>query len=123
LGLPSCDVIYVNAGVACPPASWLRALRPGGRMIFPWHPAERAGLTMLLTRSSGHGFSVKPLMRAWFIPCVGASSAELCIKAPSPPETRLVRSAWLSADRKPDDTAIAVYREMWFSYEEAGRQG
>lgn len=32
-GLPSSDIIYVNAGVAAPPAEWLKALKPGGRIL------------------------------------------------------------------------------------------
>ena len=114
LSLPASDLIYVNAGVVAPPRSWLEALRPRGRMIFPWRPTDNIGLTMLLT-SSGSGFEVKPLMPSWFIPCVGASSGEQCMKVPGRDEARSVRSAWLSADRKPDETALAVYKDMWFS--------
>jgi protein-L-isoaspartate(D-aspartate) O-methyltransferase len=34
-GLPSCDALYVNAGATDPVDSWLDALRPGGRLLFP----------------------------------------------------------------------------------------
>src|SRR3954469_12834965 len=112
--LPPSDLIYVNAGVMVPPPSWLRALRPQGRMIFPWRPSEIVGLTLLLTRE-GAAFSVKPLGPSWFIPCVGASNEDECIKVPDAGEARSARSAWLIADRKPDDTAVAVYTQMWFS--------
>ena len=43
------DIIYVNAGVAAPPEQWLQALRPGGRMLFPWCPSEDAGVALLVT--------------------------------------------------------------------------
>ncbi|TNC07829.1 methyltransferase domain-containing protein [Methylobacterium terricola] len=41
LPLPDCDVIYVNAGVVSPPGRWLKALRPGGRIVFPWRPSKQ----------------------------------------------------------------------------------
>ncbi len=116
LDLPPSDLIYVNAGVVAPPRSWLEALRPSGRMIFPWRPLKDVGLTLLVGRS-GVGFSVRPLMRSWFIPCVGASSSDAAIKPPTSREARSVRSIWLTTDRKPDDTAAAVYEHVWFSTE------
>jgi protein-L-isoaspartate(D-aspartate) O-methyltransferase len=114
LPLPAADLIYVNAGVVAPPLSWLEALRPNGRMIFPWRPTENIGLTLLVKRR-GAGFEVKPLMPSWFIPCIGASSAEECTKVPGRDEARSVRSAWLPSHRKPDATAVAVYGHIWFS--------
>src|SRR5436305_11207468 len=114
LPLPRSDLIYVNAGVVAPPPAWLQALRPGGRMIFPWRPSEAVGLTLLLTRL-GAAFSVKPLGPSWFIPCVGASNERECTKIPDSREAWSARSAWLHADREPDGTAVAVYRQMWFS--------
>jgi protein-L-isoaspartate(D-aspartate) O-methyltransferase len=114
LALPPSDLIYVNAGVAAPPPSWLQALRPQGRMIFPWRPSEQVGLTVLLCRASA-GFKVKPLGPSWFIPCVGASNAEQCKKTPNSREAWSARSAWLTSDRKPDKTAVAIYKQVWFS--------
>ncbi|WP_107676227.1 protein-L-isoaspartate O-methyltransferase [Agrobacterium sp. LAD9] len=113
--LPLSDVIYVNAGVAAPPADWLRALKPGGRMIFPWRPSEEVALTLLI-RSENGGFSVTPLMPAWFIPCVGASKEVTPSRvAASFAEARSIRSIWRTADRAPDHSAIAIYPEVWFS--------
>jgi protein-L-isoaspartate(D-aspartate) O-methyltransferase len=112
--LPSSDLIYVNAGVAAPPASWLRSLRPKGQLIFPWRPSESVGLTLLVTRREGD-FEVKPLMPSWFIPCIGASDTSECVKAPDMDEARAVRSVWLSSDRPPDVTAAAVFADVWFS--------
>ena len=114
LGMPPSDLIYINAAVVAPPLAWLKALRPGGRMIFPWRPADNIGLTVLLTEA-GYGFAGKILMSAWFIPCVGASNPNVCIKAPTSSEARTLHSAWLTADRQPDDTAVAIYDDMWFS--------
>jgi protein-L-isoaspartate(D-aspartate) O-methyltransferase len=114
VGLPACDLIYVNAGVAAPPVSWLQSLCPQGRMIFPWRPSESVALTLLVTRFA-QGFEVKPLMPVWFIPCVGASDTSGCSRAPDLEEARNVRSVWLSAERMPDDSAVAVFPDIWFS--------
>jgi protein-L-isoaspartate(D-aspartate) O-methyltransferase len=114
LPLPPSDLIYVNAGVVAPPISWLRALRPDGRMIFPWRPSAKVAITMLITRS-GLGFEARPLMPAWFIPCVGASNADDCTKVPTGREARAVRSVRLLDDQLPDETAVAVYKDIWFS--------
>jgi protein-L-isoaspartate(D-aspartate) O-methyltransferase len=112
--LPQSDIIYVNAGVVAPPAAWLKALRPGGRMIFPWRPAERVPLAMLVTRTD-KGFACDPFMRAWFIPCIGASTADLAAKIPTREEAMRSRSIWLMSDKAPDRTATAIFGDVWFS--------
>lgn len=114
LPLSASDLIYVNAGVVVPPVAWLKALKPGGRMIFPWQPVEGIGLAVLVTRTES-AFAVRPLMPAWFIPCIGASDANHCTRAPSIPEARAIRWLWLTEDQKPDETAVAIFPEMWFS--------
>ncbi len=114
LQLPDSDVIYVNAGVVVPPTAWLKALKPGGRLIFPWNPTPELGLTILVTRVNTV-YIAQPLMPAWFIPCMGASDSSQCIKAPRVAEARTIRSLWLTANRKPDVTAVAIYPDMWFS--------
>jgi protein-L-isoaspartate(D-aspartate) O-methyltransferase len=114
LPLPASDLIYVNAGVTAPPLSWLQALRPQGRMIFSWRPSQDVGLALVVTRGR-NGFGVKPLMNSYFIPCVGASDAETCIKTPDEREAWSVRSVWLSAEREPDETAVAICEHLWFS--------
>jgi protein-L-isoaspartate(D-aspartate) O-methyltransferase len=114
LPLPPSDLIYVNAGVAAPPLGWLKALRPQGRMIFPWRPSQAAGLAIIITRQRA-GFSVKPVMASYFIPCVGASDAEQCLKVPDLREAWSARSVWLASDREPDGTAVAICKDLWFS--------
>lgn len=114
LPLPQADLIYVNAGVVAPPISWLEALRLGGRLIFPWQADERNGPAVLIKRTEV-GYAARPLMPVWFIPCIGASDASLCSKVPSAAETRTIRSIWLTRDRAPDETAVAIYRDLWFS--------
>jgi len=108
------DIIYVNAGVVAPPAPWLKALKPGGRLIFPWRPSETVGLAVLVTRMDS-GFACRPFMGSWFIPCVGASVAGPEAKTPTRERAARTRSIWLSASKAPDRTATAVFGDVWFS--------
>ncbi len=112
--LPRSDLIYVNAGIVAPPLQWLAALRPNGRMVFPWHPSEKIGLAILVTRSAA-GFSCESFMASWFIPCLGASQAGPNDRIPTPSQARRTRSLWLASDKAPDDTATAVFGDVWFS--------
>lgn len=112
--LPASDLIYVNAGVNAPPTHWLRAVRQHGRIIFPWRPAPRVGLALVLTRHES-GFTVKPIMPAWFIPCVGISEDQKCLKPPTLQAAWSTRSAWLNVEKMPDETATAIYDQLWFS--------
>jgi protein-L-isoaspartate(D-aspartate) O-methyltransferase len=114
--LPDCDVIYVNAGVVAPPLSWLDALKPGGRLVFPWRPAADIGLAVLAIRMQG-GFSVRILGSAWFIPCAGASNEATTMKKPTHGEARRAKSIVLRSERDPDASAVAVYPDLWFSAE------
>ncbi len=113
--LPPADVIYVNAGVVAPDAGWLRALRPGGRLIFPWQPVAHWGTAMLVTRRPG-GFSAKPVMSVGVIACSGEKHHRRADQ-PVPHAEIKTRSVWLATDRKPDHTATAVYEDVWFSTE------
>ncbi len=110
------DIIYVNAGVIAPPVRWLKSLKLRGRMIFPWRPAPEIGLAVLAGRSST-GFPVRIVGSSWFIPCSGASDRALSLKTPTPHEVRASRSIVLTAERAPDDTATAIYPDVWFSSE------
>jgi len=112
--LPDADVIYVNAGVVAPPISWLRALRPGGRIIMPWQANDRIGLAVLVTRTD-EGYAAKALMPAFFIPCIGASDPAQCSKVPTVGDAWSIRSIWLARERLADDTAVAIYKDLWFS--------
>ncbi|UVK47736.1 protein-L-isoaspartate O-methyltransferase [Mesorhizobium sp. AR07] len=112
--LPPSDIIYVNAGVVAPPAGWLKAMRPRGRMIFPWRPAERVPLAVMVTRTE-QGFACDPFMRSWFIPCVGASVADPAAKIPTRNQAARSRSIWLTQDKAPDRTATAIFGGVWFS--------
>ena len=114
LELPPSDLIYVSAGVAAPPEQWLAALRPGGRLIFPWRPTAEVALAMLVKRVPA-GFEARPLMSSWFIPCAGASGPKGCTLAPNPSTARRIRSLHLSHVCAPDESAVAIYAHAWFS--------
>jgi protein-L-isoaspartate(D-aspartate) O-methyltransferase len=118
--LPPSDVIYVNAGVVAPPLQWLDALKPGGRLVFPWRPAHGIGLAVLATRQP-NGFALRILGGAWFIPCSGASDEAITVKQPAQREARRARSIVLSQDRAPDASAVAVYPDLWFSSHAPGK--
>ena len=48
--LPQADLIYVCAGAAQPSRTWLDALRPGGRLLFPLAPTGVFGGMLRITR-------------------------------------------------------------------------
>jgi protein-L-isoaspartate(D-aspartate) O-methyltransferase len=110
------DIIYVNAGVIAPPVRWLKSLKLRGRMIFPWRPAPEIGLAVIAARGRS-GFAARVVGGSWFIPCSGASDAGMSLKTPMPREARASRSIVLTTERAPDDTATAIYPEVWFSSE------
>jgi protein-L-isoaspartate(D-aspartate) O-methyltransferase len=118
------DIVYVNAGVVAPPRSWLTALNRGGRIMFPWRPAQDIGLGVLARAehagSEPIGFSIRILGSAWFIPCEGASDETATIRMPTAREARLARAIFLRSQREPDASAIAVYRDLWFSSQALG---
>src|SRR3984893_4235762 len=122
LPLPPSDLIYVNAGVVTPPVGWLKALRLQGRMIFPWRTSQTTALAIIISRRQA-GFSVNPVMASYFVPCVGASVAEECIRIPDSREAWSARSVWLTSDREPDETAVAICEDLWFSSSEIPEDG
>lgn len=120
-GIPEADVIYVNAGVTGLPQRWLQALRIGGRLVFPWRPSDRIGMALLITRKP-RGFQVENVGFASFISCIGASEEEAASSAPDLDGVRQIRSVHLVSQKKPDDTAVAVYEDVWFSRSEVPNQ-
>jgi protein-L-isoaspartate(D-aspartate) O-methyltransferase len=112
--LPSADVIYVNAGAVAPDVEWLRALNPGGRLIFPWQPHKGWGPAVLVTRQA-EGFSARSLMTVGFISCSGTSEKISVRDLPTEAAIAAVQSVWIRSDRPPDGSAVAVYGDVWFS--------
>ena len=114
LELPAADIIYVNASVTKPPLQWLKALRPGGRMIFPWQPSRDVGITALITARSA-GYEFEPLMQSRFIQCVGASESFSDRPDLDDETARNIRSVRVRAEQDPDDTSVAAFEHIWFS--------
>ena len=140
--LPSADVIYISAGASMPLDTWLDALRPGGRLLFPLTPADGPGTApgvgamLLVTRpqmptpastardasatdpasSIAEIFSARFLSPAIFIPCVGArdeaTGAKLA-EAFKRGDARNVRS--LRRRTPPDGTAWCAGDGWWLS--------
>jgi protein-L-isoaspartate(D-aspartate) O-methyltransferase len=69
--LPSADVIYVNAGVTQPSWAWLDALRPGGRLLFPFQAVGGLGGMLVIEkpRSGGLAWPARFVARAAFVAC------------------------------------------------------
>ena len=116
VSLPTCDVIYVNAGATHPPSAWLDALKVGGRMIFPLTPNEGFGVMLIVTRSAVDSYAASAISRVAFIPCIGArddaTSASLTA-ALERQSLKEVRS--LKRSTAPDTTAWCVGEDWWLS--------
>jgi protein-L-isoaspartate(D-aspartate) O-methyltransferase len=115
--LPNADIVYVNAGVLAPDVQWLRALNPGGRLIFPWQPQEAWGPAVLVKRQP-NGFTAHSLMNVGFISCSGTNEKAPVKHLTTEASLAAVRSVWIRSDRSPDESAVAVYDKVWFSSEE-----
>jgi protein-L-isoaspartate(D-aspartate) O-methyltransferase len=111
--LPKADIVYVNAGVVAPPASWLHALAPGGRLIFPWQPTANISVAEIVTKTASD-LSMRVLMPSFFIPCEGAVSTSADVEL-SHDKVWSARSIRITEEHPPDDTQIAVYDQVWIS--------
>jgi protein-L-isoaspartate(D-aspartate) O-methyltransferase len=116
--LGSYDVIYVNAGATHPLETWLDAVRPGGRLLFPLTPDEGFGGMLLLTRQQGREFDAEFVSPAAFIPCTGARDrkmAERLATAFRRGNMWEVRS--LRRDTAPDESCWVAGDGWWLSTE------
>ena len=116
------DVIYVSASAPCPPLGWLNALNEGGRLLFPWRAGPRASVALRIARKAD-GFDARAVMPAFYIELEGMAEMGEPSRTPSANEVWQVRSLWLNAEREPDDTAVAIYDDVWFSTEGIGDRG
>jgi protein-L-isoaspartate(D-aspartate) O-methyltransferase len=72
------DAIVVSAGATHPLPSWLAALRPGGRLVFPLTSQRLGGYMLKVTRAGiGERLAATLMCRAWFIPFTGGRDAAL----------------------------------------------
>ncbi len=119
--LPPCDVIYINAGATAPLDSWLDAMRPFGRLLFPLTPdgigdMPAPGGMMLITRVSEQSFDARFLCPAMFVPCIGARdevTARNLAQAFKRGDSMNVRS--LRRNTVPDETCWLSGNGWWLS--------
>jgi protein-L-isoaspartate(D-aspartate) O-methyltransferase len=71
------DVIVASAGATHPQPSWLAALKPGGRLLFPLAPSSGPGAMALLTRRSADSFDARLHYGTYFIAFSGACDPEV----------------------------------------------
>jgi protein-L-isoaspartate(D-aspartate) O-methyltransferase len=119
--LPVADVIYVNAGASHPPASWLDALAPGARLMFPLTPDDGVGAMLLVTHLGAQRYRARFTTSVAFIACRGARrqpDAAAVAAAFRQRSRSKVRSLW--RNRRPDDTAWCVGTDWWLSTAEIG---
>lgn len=119
--LPPADLIYVSAGATHPPDSWLDALAPGGRLIFPLTPAAGFGCMLLVTRRGPGCYAASVLARVRFIPCIGArdhATGRALAQALDTQSLAAVKS--LHRGTTPDRNAWLAGRGWWLSTAEPG---
>lgn len=116
IDVPKSDVIYVNAGATHPPATWLDALRIGGRLVFPLTPNEGFGVMLLVTRLAENAFAASAFMRAAFIPCIGARDDATSASLTSALERQSLKEVRsLRRDSSPDASAWCIGNGWWLS--------
>lgn len=124
--LPSCDLLYVNAGATEALATWLDALRPKGKLLFPLTPdgpggSPGAGGMLLITHKPQENneeekYDARFIMPVMFIPCAGARDGETAKKLAAAfqrGDMKNVRS--LRRNSSPDDTSWCAGNGWWLS--------
>ncbi|MET0971642.1 MAG: rRNA adenine N-6-methyltransferase family protein [Tardiphaga sp.] len=114
--LPKVDAIYVCAGITQPSWSWLDALRPGGRLLFPLQPQDTLGGMLMITRpASGLRWPAKFVSRAQFIACEGHQDTDASqrLKAAFAGALSAVRS--FRIDDEMDETCWFAGDGWWLS--------
>jgi protein-L-isoaspartate(D-aspartate) O-methyltransferase len=76
LSLRPADLIVASAGVTHPLTSWLDALKPGGRLLFPM-TANQRGAMLLVTREAERRFAASFLRPVGFIDFSGARDPDV----------------------------------------------
>lgn len=66
------DILVVSAGATHPPSSWLAALEPGGRLLFPMTATEGPGGMLLVKRGRKDDFAASFLCPVEFYQFSGA---------------------------------------------------
>jgi protein-L-isoaspartate(D-aspartate) O-methyltransferase len=114
--LPQADLIYVCAGAVQPSRTWLDALRPKGRLMFPLVPQGALGGMLLITRpDQGFAWPAKLVGRAAFIGCVGLQDEEASHRLTEAFSKNWDRVRSLRLDGLPDDSCWFAGDGWWLS--------
>jgi protein-L-isoaspartate(D-aspartate) O-methyltransferase len=114
--LPASDVIYVNAGATAPLDTWLDALLPGGRLLFPLTPDAGFGAMLLVKKDSEEHFKARFVTRAMFIACVGGRDEETARKLEAAFRTEKIEKVQsLRRHTPPDETCWFAGEGWWLS--------
>jgi len=70
------DVIVVSAGATHPLPSWLAALKPAGKLLFPLTPSHDPGTMAYLTRKSAGPFAATLCGSVFFVDFAGARNSQ-----------------------------------------------
>ena len=114
--LPSCDVVYVNAGAVQPYRQWREALRPGGRLLFPLEAPGQMGAMLMISRPLDAGpWPARTIADVSFIPCDAPDDDEATHRLAQ----AFVRGGWrdvrtLRTDA-PDETCWLSGEGWWLS--------
>jgi protein-L-isoaspartate(D-aspartate) O-methyltransferase len=107
-------VIVASAGATHPLASWLTALNPGGKLLFPLTPDYGAGAMAYITRKAPDNFEAHLMFGVQFIPFSGARDLEISkelAEALNRDAGATVRS--LRCDRHVKDESCWLHGENW----------
>jgi protein-L-isoaspartate(D-aspartate) O-methyltransferase len=76
-GLPKANAVYVCAGITQPSWSWIDALRPNGRLVFPLHAVGAFGGMLIIRRpEAGLIWPARFISPAGFMACAGPQDDE-----------------------------------------------
>ena len=108
------NVIVASAGATHPIASWLAALKPDGKMLFPLESTRGAGAMVLLHRMSADNFAARLAFGTYFIAFSGAcdpiAGSHLC-EALQRDRGKSVRS--LRCDSHVHETTCWLHGDGW----------
>lgn len=116
-GLAQADAIYVNASATHPSRSWLDALRPGGRLMFPLHATGGFGGVLKVVRPDrGTAWPASFVSPAGFIACEGVQDTVLGSRLAAAFSRRNLQAVrTLRIDVAPDETCWFAGDDWWLS--------
>ncbi len=108
------DVIVASAGATHPLPSWLDALRPGGRLVFPMTVTDGPGGMLLVTRIDGDQFTARFLCAAGFYEFSGARDTEVSHRLKQAfARDRGAGAKSLRRDHHPEEATCWLHGEGW----------